>query len=294
MAIIPAGAKIQREIAVRGVIFATFEIVFQADILCFAEVLEPGLGTAKPPLLDLANTNLSHYRASASLGANIFMFSRITPIFKVPQIYFEQFLEQDMEYGVTKSIIIPTSADGGEASADFLEPKSDFTPIVNHMSRLESRMAAQGARMLASAKAGVEAADTVRMDMSGELSILSAIANTTSNGLSQVFTRLMGEDIQVNLNTDFFAAPMDAGMISSLLMALQAGRLSEAQFVDALVRGEAIKEEKNIITDTDFTASPDAEGLGVPAADGELKGREENVKNIEPLSGPNGEENAPT
>ncbi len=48
MAIIPGVTKCQREFAVRCVIFATFEITFQADILCFAEVFKPGIGTPKP------------------------------------------------------------------------------------------------------------------------------------------------------------------------------------------------------------------------------------------------------
>ena len=56
-------------------------------------------------------------------------------------------------------------------------------------------------------------------------------------------------------------------------------------------RGEAIKEEKNIITDTEITSDPDLEEKGVPAANGELKGREENTRKAEPLSGPNGLEN---
>lgn len=251
------------------------------------------LDTEKPPLIDLADTNLNHYRASGSLGANVFMFSRITPVFKVPEPYWEKFIEQDMEFGVTKSIVIPTSAEGGEAGAEFLEPRSNFGPIITHMEKLESRMAAQGARMLSAGKKGVEAADTVRMDMSGELSILSAITNNISLGLSIAVSWLLNEPrTQVKLNSDFVITPVDAGMITSLLMSLQAGRISQDQFIDALIRGEAIKSEKDIITDTEFTEpEPTEVGTGVPAADGELTGREENVANGEPLSGPNGTEN---
>ncbi len=48
MAIIPGVAKCQRELAVPCVIFVAFEIMFQADILCFAEAFKPGIGTPKP------------------------------------------------------------------------------------------------------------------------------------------------------------------------------------------------------------------------------------------------------
>jgi len=247
-----------------------------------------GMEVEKPPLLDMTDTNISHYRASAALGANIHMFARITPIFKVPAEHFDQFLSQDMEFGSTKSIVIPTSSEGADSDAYFLEPKSDFTPIVNQQIRLEERMASQGARMLSTPKAGVESVDTVRLDMMGELSILSSIAKNLSEGITQIVSQLLGKETPVVLNSDFLTMPIDAGMITALLMSLQAGRLSEAQFIDSLVRGEAIKEEAKIITDTAFTSSPDTEALGVPAADGELKGREDNVKKKEPLSNPNG------
>ena len=48
MAIIPGVAKCQREFAVPWVIFVAFEIMFQANILCFAEAFKPGIGTPKP------------------------------------------------------------------------------------------------------------------------------------------------------------------------------------------------------------------------------------------------------
>ncbi|HHZ64689.1 MAG TPA: DUF4055 domain-containing protein [Flavobacteriales bacterium] len=250
-----------------------------------------GLELEKPPLYDMVHTNIKHYQASGALGASLHLFARSTPFFKVPIEAYDRFIAQDMEFGSTRSIVIPTSGDSGEADAKFMEPGGSIQPIVDQQLRLEERMAAQGARMLSTPKAGVESTDTVRLDMMGELSILSAMAKNMSEGLSQVLTRLLGTDIKVVLNSDFLTMPIDAGLISSLLMSVQAGRISEAQFTDALIRGEAIKEEKKIISDVNFTASPDAEAMGVPAANGELSGREENTRNAEPLSAPNGEEN---
>jgi len=212
-----------------------------------------GLDTEKPPLLDMADTNLSHYRASGSLGACIHMFGRITPLFKVPHSQWEKFINQPLEYGVTKSIIIPTTGDGADADATFLEPKTDFTPIVNQQVRLEGRMAAQGARMLSPEKRGVESADTVRLDMIGELSILGSLANMVSRGVTIATTWVVGSETQVMLNTDFLTTPIDAGMVKSLLESLTAGKISQKQFTDAMITGEAIISEADIETDTDFT-----------------------------------------
>lgn len=215
------------------------------------------LDIEKPPLLDLANTNLSHYKKSASLGACMHMFGRITPLFMVPFQHMEQFLAQKMEYGATKSIVIPTDPAGAKAEGGFLEPKSDFTPVVNEMQRLEGRMAAQGARALRPQKSGVESAETVGLDMMSELSILGAIAINVSIGLTISVSRLMGGDSEsmtkIKLNDDFLTAPIDSSMVTAMLKAVTEGRMSVEQFIDAMVRGEAILPESEITTDTDFT-----------------------------------------
>ena len=216
-----------------------------------------GLDIEKPPLLDLADTNLTHYKASASLGACIHMFGRITPIYYVPAQHWKEFVKTPKHYGVTKDITIPTTGDGAKAEAGFLEPTSDFTPIVNQMERLEVRMAAQGARALRPQKSGVESGETVGLDMMAELSTLGAIANNVSIGLSMAVTWLLGgnaDDMtQVKLNTDFLTTPIDAAMVAQLLKAVQDGNMSQEQFVDAMIRGEAYLPEAEITTDTEFT-----------------------------------------
>lgn len=253
-----------------------------------------GMEIEKPPLSDMVDTNIAHYRASAALGANLHMYARATPLFKVPAEHYDTFTKQPLEFGSTRSIVIPTSRESGDSDGKFMEPGNTFDPILKHMDNLESRMAAQGARMLTSRKSGVEAAETVQMDMAGELSILSSLSRNLSAGLTKAVAMMLGrDDFKIVLNSDFLALPIDAGMVSSLLMSLQAGRISSDQFIDALIRGEVIKEESEIITDTEFTPDPakTMESNGVPAEDGELRGREDNTKKAEPLGGPNGLEN---
>lgn len=212
-----------------------------------------GLDVEKPPLIDLANTNIAHYRTSASLGACIHMFGRITPLYYVPHQHVKEFVAIKKQYGVTKDITIPTSGDGAKAEAGFLEPKSDFTPVVNQMARLEERMAAQGARALRPQKSGVESAETVGLDMMSELSTLGAIANNVSIGLTMVVSWLLDEMTLVKLNTDFLTKPIDGPMIAQLLSAVTAKVMSAEQAIDAMIRGEAIIPESEIVNDIEFT-----------------------------------------
>ena len=240
-----------------------------------------GMDIETPPLLNIANTNLSHYKISASLGACIHMFGRITPLFYVPYQHIDQFLDQPMEYGVTKSIVIPTDAGGAKAEGGFLEPNADFTPTVNEMMRLEARMAAQGARALRPQKSGVESAETVGLDMMSELSILGSIANNTSIGLTIATSIMMSEPTLVKLNTDFLTKPIDATMVAQLHASLAAGSISLDQFIDSMVRGEAIIPEAEITTDTAFT-EPEVEEPEVKEVIGEVvedeKKEDKNVK----------------
>ena len=226
-----------------------------------------GLDIEKPPLLDLADTNITHYRASASLGACIHMFGRITPLYYVPAQHWKEFVKTKKQYGVTKDITIPTTGDGAKAEGGFLEPKADFTPIVNQMERLEARMAAQGARALRPQKSGVEAAETVGLDMMSELSTLGAIANNVSIGLTMSVSWLLDEFTLVQLNTDFLTKPIDAQMVSQLLASVAAGNMSQEQFIDAMIRGEAIVPESEIVTDTAFTEKEEPEPTPREAAE---------------------------
>ena len=64
---------------------------------------------------------------------------------------------------------------------------------------------------------------------------------------------LLDEMTLVKLNTDFLTKPIDAQMIAQLLASVAAGNMSQEQFVDAMIRGEAIVPEAEIVTDIEFT-----------------------------------------
>ncbi len=204
---------------------------------------------SKPPLLDLSNTNLSHYRNSADLGACLRMFGRITPVFGVPENQWDTFHDRPLLYGSTNSISLPMNKESGTPLYGFLEPKSDFTSVISQSTRLEERMSAQGARMLAPQKRGVEAAETVRLDMIGETSIVQGIATSVSNGINSILKVLLGSEIDIQLNTDLLGKAIDAQLILALLQTLQAGKITEQQFMDSLQKGEAvapIEDVKNV------------------------------------------------
>lgn len=200
--------------------------------------------TEKPPLYDLSNTNLSHYRTSADLNISLRMFGRSTAVYKVPISHFSAFVEQSkdgIEYGSTKAIVLPIGLGGEMPDVSYLEPNADLTMLISQTERLEKRMAAQGARMLEPTKRGVESAQAIRLDMLGEVSILASIALNVSRGVSELLALITNDpESSILLNTDFLGGNIDANMVNSLLSTLQANQITSEQFVEALIRGEAV------------------------------------------------------
>jgi len=205
-----------------------------------------------PPLEDLSNTNAAHYRASASLGACVFMFGRSTPVFHVPHALIDKFRATGVEFGSTKSILLPTDTQGSKVEASFLEPAKSFEPIINHMDSLEGRMSSQGARMLKQAKEVAESPDAISFDLIGEMATIASIAENASQGLSKAISLLLGTDTRIVLNSDYIGSKIDANTITSLFAAVQGGGMSIGQFQQALIDGEAIVADKEVTADVDY------------------------------------------
>jgi len=210
----------------------------------------------RAPLNDMADTNIKHYQLSADLGASLHMFGRITTVARVPQQYVEDFRKVKMEFGSTKSIVLPTSKDA-DSSIDYLQPDKEPTMIVKEMERLEARMAAQGARMLEPNKRGVESADAMRLDMIGEISIASQISHNVSRALTICLEWMriadptnIQEDATITLNTDFLTTTIQPQMITALGQLVLQGLLTPEQLADALSRGEIIDNTKGGEADT--------------------------------------------
>ena len=105
-------------------------------------------------------------------------------------------------------------------------------------------MAALGARLLEEQKREAEAAATVRLRQAGEQSVLASIANLESQGLEAPLTLWVDwagqnpEGVTVELNTDFFAAPMTPEGTLKLVQSWQSGAFSYETLYYNLERGE--------------------------------------------------------
>lgn len=190
---------------------------------------------AKPPLLDLVNVNLSHYRSAADLEHGAHFVGLPTP-----------FVFGTAEAPATIGPTVVWHSTETDVQVDMLEfTGSGLATLERLLDRKEQQMAVLGARMLFPEKKAVEAAETASMHRQGENSALAALALAVGRALSD--TMVIARDwigaageAGIALNTDHLPTPMSPQMLVALIQAVQSGHISQRTFFANLQRGEII------------------------------------------------------
>jgi len=142
------------------------------------------------------------------------------------------------------------------ANAGFLEFKGQgLETFERAMDRDEKLMAVLGSRLLEGQKKVGEAAAAIELRQSGENSILSSLATSVSQSLTQVLQWVywwnsiadnpddIGQDkVMLELNTDFSTTGMDPQELTAVVAAWQAGAISRDTMTDLFRRGEVLPE----------------------------------------------------
>jgi hypothetical protein len=196
---------------------------------------------SKPPLLDLANVNLTHYQVYADYRHFLYKLAPTPYLFGVN--------EDEVPTGVGPDVI--WISQNPEAKAGILQADSSgLGDYKQALDDLKADMAVLGARMLAPEKRQVEAAETAAIHRMGENATLSSISQAVSLGLTRAlewaaeWMGANGTQVGVTLNRDFLPVPMDAREIEALLKTWQAGGMSKRTLFDNLQRGEVIDSER--------------------------------------------------
>jgi hypothetical protein len=213
----------------------------------------------EPPLMDLVNVNLSHYRTSADLehGAH---FTGLPMLFLAGVRVAEN---EKIRLGSQAAIV----ADQPEADGKFIEfTGQGLGALEKLLDRKEAQMAAIGARMLMPEKAAVEAAETVAMRHNGENSVLAGQANLTSQGVQDVLNTMrewagIPGEIAFRLSTDFLPGRMSAQDLDALVKSWQAGAISKRTLFANLQMGEIVEPGKTF-EEEEAEAAEDAPQLG--------------------------------
>lgn len=209
------------------------------------------LSVSKPPLLDLVDTNISHFMTSADLEHGAHYTA-------LPTAWVAGFPE-DKELRIGSMTAWVTS--NPQARADYLEYTGQgLSALEKRLEVKEKHMAILGARMLEGQRIGnPESHETVELRQSGETSALVDIAEALSDGLTECarwyLTMLASEpgDIRITVNTDFSSRRLDPQELLALFQTYQGGGMSFDTFMFNLEAGEMLppgrtaEEEQGLI-----------------------------------------------
>lgn len=228
-------------------------------------------GIPKPPLLDLVNINLSHYRNSADYEHGLHWTALPTP-------WFSGLNDRDanITIGSGSAIILPDPS----SSAGFLEfTGAGLSKISEAMKHKEAMMSALGARMLSSRMDQSTSAEVARINVSGETAALSNVSRSISRGVTRLLRMVAQwenkpnyDEISVHLNEDYVDSKLAAPDLAALISAYQSGVMSLDSLLwnmdqgERLPQGRTIEEEMELIeagADKEQDTAMWAEGEGV-------------------------------
>lgn len=198
-----------------------------------------------PPLIDLVDVNLSHYRTTASLEHGCHFTA-------LPTLVLTGWKKQnpnDKVYLGSEAALVTTN---DQAKASFVEfTGQGLSALEKNLDRKEKQMAVLGARMLEPQIRGVESAEVASIHRVGEQSMLSSVSMAISLGMTTVVKWFVewgkGDPnaVKIELNRDFYPVPMTPQMLMALIAGWQQGvpGLSDQGLFDQLKQGEIVAED---------------------------------------------------
>lgn len=234
----------------------------------------------RPPLVDLVDVNISHFRTSADLEHGLHYVG-------TPQLVLIGGLNnsgEPVKFGSGRALLLPRDSDAKILQAD----GNLMGALENAEERKRKLMAVLGARLLdAAPQVERDTATAVIARSSGEHANLRTIACALEMAATRVLkihewwtgTTAQPDDLEAaaELNKDYLATRMTPEELKNWVLALQAEAVSHETFWHALVRGgvarpgvsseeelEQIEEEKPEEVDMPMAGgeSPSASGAG--------------------------------
>lgn len=176
----------------------------------------------KPPLLDLVDINLGHYRTMADLEHGRFHSGLPTPIFA--GFNFQQ--GERIKLGSTEGIC----SNMPDAKAYYLEfSGKGLEALERAAQQKEAWMVQLGAGLIDSYQKSQEAAQTLMIRRSGANATIGRIAMAVSESMSKVlkcmatWAGMNAQDVNIQLTTEYLPEQINPQEIAILLQAVQTG-----------------------------------------------------------------------
>lgn len=187
-----------------------------------------------PPLFDLADLNLAHYRNSADHEENLYVSGQATPVLTgLNESWADKYFKEGVGLGSRAAIPLPV---GGDAK---LIQATEISGISTEMEHKERQMVALGAKLVEQ-KTVQRTATEAGLEEAGESSILSSIANNVSLafvwalGWAAMFIGVPETEIKFSANSDFDISKMTPAERAQTITEWQAEAITFSEMREAL------------------------------------------------------------
>nr|DAN08774.1 MAG TPA: portal [Caudoviricetes sp.] len=191
----------------------------------------------KPPLLDLAKVNISHFRSEVDLEHGTHFTALPTPYVTG----YQGESSEKLKIGSTAVWVINDPS----AKVGFLEfSGAGLSTLETRIAVKEKRMSILGARLLLDEKKTAEATETLQMRKSGENAVLTNVASTISEGIASFlkdvafFENIASENLIYEINTDYNLTMIEPQLLAQIIAGIQSGDIPNEVLYDALLKGE--------------------------------------------------------
>lgn len=208
----------------------------------------------KPPLLDLCSINISHYNNSADLEASIHIANQATMVLKLKP--------KDSEYDEDGEEIKPQPFVIGSSYVNVIENDEDFQIVESSGAGIErlrtimqdkvNDMAKIGARFLQNDKNVAESFETEYIRRSGEFSMLSSIANSSSQSTQKILEMMnywqFGgiEEVEFKIHSNFNMQAHTTEELNMMLQGVINGKVALDDLYKALKRNDLVDKTRDI------------------------------------------------
>lgn len=212
------------------------------DIIPFTFITPDGIRTdlVKPPMVDIVDINLSHYRTSADLEHGRHFTALPVPVVTGVDS------EDPLKVGSETAWILPPH----QAKAFYLEfTGQGLQSLEKALKEKSDQMAIFSIRLMDTSSRGSESPDNVRIRHSSDAANMSRLAWTIENALNRHYNMIKiledipGPPVKITLNKYFLDPRMPATELRELVKAFIEGAINEETLRFNLTRGDIMQTD---------------------------------------------------
>jgi hypothetical protein len=234
-----------------------------------------GLLISQPPLLDIANLNITHYQRQADL-------IHALHIAAMPTLVLENW--DDTTGSATMGVNYAIAMQPGNKAYYVQADATSFDAQMAELESLASQMSTLGVTKLFGQKFVAESAEAKRIDQAQSNSVLSIISQELESALNQAFAfaaQYVGmEPPEITIDRDFDYYRLIGQDVAVLSQLNASGKISDAMLLEILRRGEVLPDNINIEDELEASTT---NALALPET-AENSGDEDMEDRVEELS----------